>query len=448
MGAFGAGCTGAACGTLSGATAASGAAVNYTAPATLPNPPTVTLTATAVDDSTKSAKATITLAAAPAPPSPPSVSVTPGTANLATGGVTQTFTANVSNDAQNLGVTWSVSGTNCTGAACGSISPTTSASGAPVTYTSATRATAAGTVTVIAAAVAEASSTGAAAVTLAAPTAPTVTPTMLFTPVAVSDGFGEPAIATDSSGNIYIAWLNFDGVHFRRSTDGGATFSNDKLIPSDLGFNAQNNLMNMVVDPVGNIDLLWFRDVDGSGMNISYYISRSSDNGATFTAPLQFTVGVFQQPKIVATSGRQIGRDVEVDSSSNVVAETTSDGVMLSAPTTIAAAVPGVAGEQIIVGPDGHVYVFWETSIAASSCSISFSSSADAAMYTPAKTISGGAGACNSQPSASVDSSRQRRRDVDRGLRRMSISRGRPMEAQIFRHQSTSQRQRTRLRTK
>ncbi len=169
----GAGCTGAACGTLSGATAASGAAVNYTAPATLPNPPTVTLTATAVDDSTKSAKATITLAAAPAPPSPPSVSVTPGTANLATGGVTQTFTANVSNDAQNLGVTWSVSGTNCTGAACGSISPTTSASGAPVTYTSATRATAAGTVTVTAAAVAEASSTGAAAVTLAAPTAPT-----------------------------------------------------------------------------------------------------------------------------------------------------------------------------------------------------------------------------------------------------------------------------------
>ncbi len=77
---------------------------------------------------------------------------------------------------------------------------------------------------------------------------------------------------------------------------------------------------------------------------------------------------------------------------------------MLSAPVTIAAAVPGVAGEQLIVGPDGHVYVFWETSIAASSCSISFSSSADAAMYTPAKTISGGAGACNSQPSAAVDS--------------------------------------------
>src|SRR5579862_554672 len=54
----GPGCAGAACGSLSGAKAASGAAVMYTAPAAVPNPPTVTLTATAVDDSTKSAVAT------------------------------------------------------------------------------------------------------------------------------------------------------------------------------------------------------------------------------------------------------------------------------------------------------------------------------------------------------------------------------------------------------
>ena len=57
----------------------------------------------------------------------------------------------------------------------------------------------------------------------------------------------------------------------------------------------------------------------------------------------------------------------------------------------------------MIVGPDGHVYVFWETGDG-TNCSISFSSSADATMYTAAKTISGGSGACNSQPSASVDS--------------------------------------------
>src|SRR5579862_5741761 len=174
----GPGCTGAACGTLSGAQSASGVPVTYTAPATVPNPPTVTLIADAVDDLSKAAKATITLTAAPAPPT--TVSVTPGTASLVTGGVTQTFTANVVNDAQNLGVTWSVSGTNCTGAACGAISPTTSASGAAVTYTSGPSAKAAGTVTVTATSVAEASVVGTAVVTLAAPAAPTATTAITF----------------------------------------------------------------------------------------------------------------------------------------------------------------------------------------------------------------------------------------------------------------------------
>jgi hypothetical protein len=396
----GAGCTGAACGTLSGTTAASGTAVMYTAPAAVPNPPMVTLTATSVDDATKSAKATIALT--PPPPSPPTVSVTPGTANIATGGVTQTFTANVTNDAQNLGVAWSLSGTNCMGAGCGSISPTTSAAGAVVTYTSAARATA-GTVTITAASVAEASAFGTAAINLAAPAAPTVNPTKSFTPVAVDAGFGIPAIATDSTGNMDLAWINFDGVHFIRSTDGGASFSSSVLIPSDLSLNVQNNLLRMVVDPVGNINLLWFRALDSSDTNLAYYISRSSDNGTTFTPPLQFTTGLFAPPTMV---GRPDGKLVVtwIDSSSNVIGEATSDGVTLSAPITIAAAVSGAAGEQAVVGPDGHVYVLWETVPAASNCSISFSSSADGTTYSAAKTISGGAGTCSSQPAASVDS--------------------------------------------
>jgi hypothetical protein len=54
----GAGCSGAACGTLTNVTPTS---VTYNASAALPNPPTVTLTATSVADTTKSAAATITL---------------------------------------------------------------------------------------------------------------------------------------------------------------------------------------------------------------------------------------------------------------------------------------------------------------------------------------------------------------------------------------------------
>src|SRR6202000_1380889 len=98
----GAGCTGAACGSLSGTTAAAGGAVMYTAPAAVPNPPTVTLTATAVDDATKSARATITLTAA-ASTTAISVVVAPSMASVGVGG-TQTFAATLQNDSSNKGV--------------------------------------------------------------------------------------------------------------------------------------------------------------------------------------------------------------------------------------------------------------------------------------------------------------------------------------------------------
>ncbi len=402
----GPGCTGVACGSLSGTTAASGAAVMYTAPAAVPNPPTVTLTATAVDDTTKSAKATITLAAAPPPPAPPSVSVTPGAANLATGAVTQTFTAIVTNDAQNLGVTWSVSGTNCTGAACGSISPTTSASGAAVTYTSAARSTSAGTVTIAAAAVAEASAVGTAAVTLTAPAEPVTNPTVSNTGVAVDAGFGVPAIATDAVGSVDIAWMNFDGIHFKRSTDGGENFSTPVTIPSDLSQNSLNNLLRMVIDPAGNIDLLWFRVLDSSDTMIGFNVSRSTDNGSTFSAPVE----VAEQPGNVAVVSTIVGRPdgslvfAWIDATSNVLARFSTNGTTFSAPVTIAAAIQGAAGEQAVVGPAGQVYVFWTAAPTVANCSISFSGSADGSNYSAPKTISGGAGACNSQPAAAVDS--------------------------------------------
>src|SRR5215471_13916201 len=59
----GTGCTGANCGTIS-------STGMYTAPATVPNPPTVTITATLVADSAKSGSATVTVAPPQSPPAP------------------------------------------------------------------------------------------------------------------------------------------------------------------------------------------------------------------------------------------------------------------------------------------------------------------------------------------------------------------------------------------
>jgi dienelactone hydrolase len=98
----------------------------YNAPATPPaSPLTVTVTATSLADTTKSAVVTITVPSI-------KVSVTPTTASIPAGSTVSNLTAVVANDASHKGVTWSVS---CSPAPCGSISPTTTASGAATVYT-------------------------------------------------------------------------------------------------------------------------------------------------------------------------------------------------------------------------------------------------------------------------------------------------------------------------
>jgi hypothetical protein len=128
----GAGCNGATCGMLSATSSASGVAITYTAPASVPNPASVTLMATSVADGIKTAAAVITITAAPHPAIAVTVSQT--SANVVANSAL-VLSATVTNDSQNKGVTWSVSGTGCSGGSCGTIVPSASASGASVTYT-------------------------------------------------------------------------------------------------------------------------------------------------------------------------------------------------------------------------------------------------------------------------------------------------------------------------
>jgi hypothetical protein len=98
-----------ACGTLS---STGGNQTGYSAPAAVPIPPSVLLTATSMTDSTKSASVSITVIA------PPSlgvtISISPSSASVQVG-QGQEFIATVQNDTQGLGVSWgqSQAGTQC-----------------------------------------------------------------------------------------------------------------------------------------------------------------------------------------------------------------------------------------------------------------------------------------------------------------------------------------------
>ncbi len=153
----GSGCSGSACGSIT-----SGGL--YTAPSSVPKPAQVLITATSVADSTKSATATVTVVA------PVTVSISPTTAQLLTGGHQQ-FTAIVSNTT-NTAVTWSLAGSGCSGSACGAIT-------AGGLYTAPSSVPSPPQVSVTATSVADPTKSATATVTVLPPVAVTIVPAIV-----------------------------------------------------------------------------------------------------------------------------------------------------------------------------------------------------------------------------------------------------------------------------
>lgn len=153
-------CSAAACGSVSPSSTASGAPTTYTPPGSPASSLTVTVTAASAADTTKSASVTVNVPAV-------TVSLT-ATGVTVVAGSTAPFTATVTNDGANKGVTWTVS---CSAAPCGSVSPAATVSGAASVYKAPTTAPAANlNVTVTATSVTDGTKTASATVTI-----PTIT---------------------------------------------------------------------------------------------------------------------------------------------------------------------------------------------------------------------------------------------------------------------------------
>jgi hypothetical protein len=149
------------CGSVSSTTANQ---ITYSAPAIVPNPVVVTLTATSISDSTKSGSAIISITA---PQLPINVHLSLTSASVP---VTQAqlFIATVQNDTQNKGVTWALaqSGNVCT-PGCGSLA---AISAAAVTYNAPTSIPNPAIVTLTATSVADNTKSASATITITVPT--------------------------------------------------------------------------------------------------------------------------------------------------------------------------------------------------------------------------------------------------------------------------------------
>ena len=156
----GAGCNGAACGTIS-------VGGLFAAPSSVPSPATLQVIATSVADPTKTASASVTLVAATAV----LLSINPASATVPTASV-NSFTATVSG-ISNTAVTWSLTGAGCSGSSCGSLSTSSTSA----VYAAPVVAPAPPNVTVTATSVADPSKSAAANVTVVPLVVVTVTPT-------------------------------------------------------------------------------------------------------------------------------------------------------------------------------------------------------------------------------------------------------------------------------
>jgi hypothetical protein len=93
-----------------------------------------------------------------------------------------------------------------------------------------------------------------------------------------------PQVAVDAAGNIYVVWedetANNSNILFSRSTDGGATFSAPRNVSNSSGSSFNPRIS---VDAQGGINLVWVSDDPG---NNDIFFSRSTDRGGSLSTPL------------------------------------------------------------------------------------------------------------------------------------------------------------------
>jgi hypothetical protein len=220
------------------------------------------------------------------------------------------------------------------------------------------------------------------------------------------DSSAAPQIATDSAGNIFVAWESDSGVLgvlFSRSVDGGVTFSAPLMVSTNTGGSISPRL---AVDLAGNVNFVWEDDILSSS-DISF--SRSQDHGQTFSSPksLAHNVGNSNSAQINVDLTGNINVVWENDSPGNfdVFFTRSIDGGLNFSPLANLSNSPGSASSaQIATDPAGNINVIWvDNTPPSSSTDVYFTRSANGgASFSAPINISNNTG-FSTGPSLAVD---------------------------------------------
>ena len=191
----------------------------------------MTLTAKSVTDTSKTAAAQVTITATAAAIA---VTLNKTTVSVQTTQTTS-FTATVANDSQNKGVTWALTGAGCSGATCGSLSTTSSASGVAITYTAPASVPAPAVVTLTAKSVTDTSKTAAAAITVTGGVTGSVTVTVSPKRVGLTTGQTQTFSATVTGSSTTTVTWEVDTIPGGNSSVGTISAAGVYKPPSSAG---------------------------------------------------------------------------------------------------------------------------------------------------------------------------------------------------------------------
>ncbi len=231
-----------------------------------------------------------------------------------------------------------------------------------------------------------------------------------FTPKNLSNNTGAsfaPQIAVDPSGNINVVWGdNTPGsvdILFSRSTDGGATFSTPKNVSNNTGTSFAHRV---AVDASGDINVVWEDDTPG---NFDIFFSRSTDGGATFSAPknLSNNTGFSFEPQIAVDASGNINvvwPDTTPGNVDTFFSRSSDGGATFTAPKNLSNNTGTSFAPQIAMDASGNINVVWKDDTPGNS-EIFFNRSTDGgATFSTPKNLSNNTG-FSSDPQVAVDSS-------------------------------------------
>ena len=241
----------------------------------------------------------------PAPSPSISVSISPTTSSVQVSHA-QSFTATVSNDAKNKGVTWSLSGASCNGAICGSLSAASSASGTPITYMAPASIPAAPTISITATSMSDNMRSASATITVAASNI-SVSLTPARGGIAVGQSLNFAATVANDVNSDGVTWSATAGS-FKNQTAASAVY----VAPSSAGAitvtaTSVADTAKLASATVGVTDLAgvltYHNDVSRMGVNAQEYaLTKQNVTTAAFGRLFSCAVdgAIYTQPLWVA----------------------------------------------------------------------------------------------------------------------------------------------------